>query len=401
MLICIAGKNSIAVNALKFLIEKEIPIHKLCVCITSADNGIHGWQPSLKKYAKDFGITIKTLQELYEITDLIFLSMQFDKIIKPNKFKTKNLYNIHFSSLPAYKGMYPSVWPILNGETEIGVTLHVIDHGIDTGNIIDQIVFPLSLEANSYDLYCKFLNYAFIIFKKNWNNLKAGFLGGFPQPFLNSSYYSKNTIDLNNISTNLNSTAFHVQNQIRAFNFRPHQLPIIEGNNVSHVKVTNERSSKKPGLLISSDNFSMTFSTIDYNIVLFKDKLYEIMQAAKNDDISYIKEVSKYAYNLDEKNNKGWTPLIVASYNESYNVFDYLLNCNCNVNAVNNNGTSVLMYALTTASKTNNMHFINTLLKAGANIEHTDYNGVTVLEYAKQYGNKLVISTLDGFDENK
>ncbi len=401
MLICIAGKNSIAVNALRFLIEKEIPIHNLCVCINATDDGLHGWQPSLKKYAEDFKIPIKTLQELYKIKDLIFLSMEFDKLIKPNKFKSKKLYNIHFSKLPSYKGMYTSVWPILNGETEMGVTLHIIDHGIDTGNIIDQIVFPLSFGENSYDLYCKFLNYAFIIFKQNWNNLKTTDLKGELQAIINSSYYSKDTLDYRNISINLNATAYHLQNQIRAFNFRPYQLPKVKGYTISHVKITNERSSKKPGTLLNSNNISMTFATIDYNIILFKDNLDEIICSAKNDNIVFIKEASKLGYQLDEKNEKGWTPLMVASYNESYKVFNYLLNCNCNVNAINNNGTSVLMYALTSASKTSNLHFINSLLKAGACIKHTDYKGINVIEYAKLYGNKLVISTLDGFYENK
>lgn len=70
--------------------------------------------------------------------DLIFISLEFDKIVNPDLFKDARLYNIHFSLLPSYKGMYTSAIPILNGEEMVGVTFHEIDKGIDTGNIIAQ-----------------------------------------------------------------------------------------------------------------------------------------------------------------------------------------------------------------------------------------------------------------------
>ena len=59
----------------------------------------------------------------------------------PKNFLNARLYNIHFSYLPAYKGMFTSALPIKNGEVDSGVTLHKIESGIDTGDIIDQIKF--------------------------------------------------------------------------------------------------------------------------------------------------------------------------------------------------------------------------------------------------------------------
>ena len=40
--------------------------------------------------------------------------------------------------LPYNRGKNPNVWPIIDG-TPAGVTLHYIDSGIDTGEIIHQI----------------------------------------------------------------------------------------------------------------------------------------------------------------------------------------------------------------------------------------------------------------------
>ncbi len=72
------------------------------------------------------------------MTDLVFLSLQFDKLLSVNKLSTRRLLISLFSMFPKYGRMYTSVWPILNGENVSGVTLHEIDGGIVTGNMIDQ-----------------------------------------------------------------------------------------------------------------------------------------------------------------------------------------------------------------------------------------------------------------------
>ncbi|MCU7960856.1 MAG: hypothetical protein KZQ58_12860 [gamma proteobacterium symbiont of Bathyaustriella thionipta] len=137
MKICIAGKGAIAIHGLCTTVER-FGMQSVVVCPNRSDKGISDWQPSLRRHANEMGVKVVSLSNLYDIEDLIFISLEFDQIIDPGQFRTSQLYNIHFSKLPAYKGMYTSAWPILNGELESGVTLHRIDHGIDTGDIIDQ-----------------------------------------------------------------------------------------------------------------------------------------------------------------------------------------------------------------------------------------------------------------------
>ena len=59
--------------------------------------------------------------------------------------------NLHPSLLPKYRGRAPINWAILNGETELGVTAHFVDEGMDTGNIIEQIRFELFEEQDVGD----------------------------------------------------------------------------------------------------------------------------------------------------------------------------------------------------------------------------------------------------------
>ena len=46
--------------------------------------------------------------------------------------------NLHPSLLPKYRGAAPIQWALINGETETGVTIMLLDEGADTGGIILQ-----------------------------------------------------------------------------------------------------------------------------------------------------------------------------------------------------------------------------------------------------------------------
>lgn len=51
--------------------------------------------------------------------------------------------NLHPSLLPAYRGPAPLFWTFRNGERSTGVTLHVMDEDLDTGDIVAQAPFDL------------------------------------------------------------------------------------------------------------------------------------------------------------------------------------------------------------------------------------------------------------------
>jgi methionyl-tRNA formyltransferase len=52
--------------------------------------------------------------------------------------------NLHPSLLPAYRGPAPLFWQFRAGESQTGVTLHFMDEGADTGDIVAQTA-PLAL----------------------------------------------------------------------------------------------------------------------------------------------------------------------------------------------------------------------------------------------------------------
>ena len=56
----------------------------------------------------------------------------------------KGCLNVHGSLLPKYRGAAPIQWAVINGESETGVTIMVMDAGMDTGDILEQAVMPIS-----------------------------------------------------------------------------------------------------------------------------------------------------------------------------------------------------------------------------------------------------------------
>ncbi len=59
--------------------------------------------------------------------------------------------NMHYALLPKNRGANPIQWAIINGETESGVTMHYMDEGIDTGDIIAQRRVPIYINDTWVD----------------------------------------------------------------------------------------------------------------------------------------------------------------------------------------------------------------------------------------------------------
>jgi len=64
-------------------------------------------------------------------------------------------YNIHPGLLPFYRGPFPTAWALLHEEKEIGLTIHLMDRGFDTGPIAVQKKFAILPEETGHELYTR------------------------------------------------------------------------------------------------------------------------------------------------------------------------------------------------------------------------------------------------------
>lgn len=180
MRVLIAGKNELAVGLYETLMECELELG-LVTCASepfspppaSRDGAPHPDSDAEPEAAEAPRLTLKgalagdgvePLNRSYTHSELlrvvqewapdVVISAGFDKIIKPEVIAAvPHVLNVHFGALPRYRGSFSIPWAILQREPVIGVTLHCVDPGIDSGAIVSQRHVPNDPSQSARDLY--------------------------------------------------------------------------------------------------------------------------------------------------------------------------------------------------------------------------------------------------------
>jgi len=187
---------------LSYLIKQN---HKILLVICNQENGENQWFPSLEDYAKKLGLqtivpksvnTNSFISRLKALEPDIGFSI-FSSFIFKNQFIElfpNGLINLHFAPLPKYRGCMPISWAIINGEKNHGVTIHYIDEGIDTGDIISQVNIPIKNDDTALDLYknCEIEGYN--LFKSTLESIISGTNDRKVQDHDKMTYYKRNQL---------------------------------------------------------------------------------------------------------------------------------------------------------------------------------------------------------------
>ncbi|MEW6745986.1 MAG: formyltransferase [Planctomycetota bacterium] len=89
--------------------------------------------------------------------------------------------NLHGSLLPRYRGRCPVNWQLIHGETESGVTLHVMTGRADAGDIIGQERVSVGPDDTALDLYRKLVPAAERLLEHHLEGLLSGTFPRSPQ----------------------------------------------------------------------------------------------------------------------------------------------------------------------------------------------------------------------------
>jgi len=134
---------------------------------------LYNW---LKNKGENVILYKEKINHLYiEQNDIDFIiSYNYKTIIKPELIKLlpHKIINLHISYLPYNRGASPNIWSFIEN-TPCGVTIHEIDNGIDTGNILvqEEIKYDFKTETlvSSYQKSNEKIQSLFI---ENWDNIK-------------------------------------------------------------------------------------------------------------------------------------------------------------------------------------------------------------------------------------
>jgi len=100
---------------------------------------------------------------------------------------------VHLTLLPEHRGRHPIIWALVEGLTESGVTFFYLDEGMDSGDILWQKSFPISLEDNAASVYEKVMALESEAIREFLPQLEAGNAPRVPQDHSEATYWRKRT----------------------------------------------------------------------------------------------------------------------------------------------------------------------------------------------------------------
>jgi methionyl-tRNA formyltransferase len=103
----------------------------------------------------------------------LVVSHGYRRILRADQIEDGRLINLHISLLPYNRGADPTLWSVLEG-TPAGVTIHYIDPGVDTGDVIAQREVRFDDEDTLKTAYDRLQSELLDLFKQTWPAIAGG-----------------------------------------------------------------------------------------------------------------------------------------------------------------------------------------------------------------------------------
>jgi methionyl-tRNA formyltransferase len=152
------------------------------------------------------------------------LSISLDYVLRPELISLfpGGVLNLHAAYLPYNRGQYPNVWSIVEG-TPAGVTLHYVDAGIDTGDIVAQREVAVEPADTGETLFRKLEQASVELFRESWGEVRSGKAARRPQPRGAGTYHRTRDVErIDRIDLDRAYAARELIDVLRARTFPPH-----------------------------------------------------------------------------------------------------------------------------------------------------------------------------------
>ena len=181
---------------------------------------IYGYRATIDMCRKE-NVTLHTpkafddefLQTVEQAAPDLIICAYYPKIFPPRLLAVPPLgcVNVHPGLLPQYRGTFPTPWCILNGEKAIGMTLHYMDHNIDTGDILAQESHPIGEDETGHELYRRSMKLCGDLLMRNFDKILRNEIKRLPQA-PGGSYYNRIP---RQYRIDWHRPRMHIRNQIR------------------------------------------------------------------------------------------------------------------------------------------------------------------------------------------
>ncbi len=261
MKIVFMGTSSFAVLVLEELLKKEE--NNILGVVTKVDRPAgrgRKLRPSpVKKKAEEEGLTIwqpervnapEFLDILRCVSPEVIIVAAYGQILRRDllSIPPRGAINVHASLLPSFRGPDPIRWALLRGEKETGVTIMLMDEGIDTGPVLAQKKVAIERDDNYQSLVEKLGREGGKLLVETlprWVREEIS-----PRPQEGEVSYAP-VLKKERAKINWEDKAFDIVNQVRAFSPRPGAYTYYNNTRIKILKASlKEEISASPGTVV-------------------------------------------------------------------------------------------------------------------------------------------------------
>lgn len=158
--------------------------------------------------------------------------------------------NVHASLLPCYRGAAPIQRALLAGESKTGVTIMLLDEGMDSGPVLAQRELPISVEDNSGALHEKLARAGAELLVETLEKWRTGLIRPHPQDHSAATYAPP--IKKEELRLNWQLPAGQLVNAVRAFDPWPGAYAFYQEKRLKcyRARLLEWRSEGRPGEIL-------------------------------------------------------------------------------------------------------------------------------------------------------
>jgi methionyl-tRNA formyltransferase len=255
------GTPAFALPSLQLLHSQKYPIIGV---ISQPDRpqgrGLKEVAPPVKILAQELGLPIfqpekvrdaSFLETFYQLKPEMVVVVAFGQILPKEiiDYPPMQCLNIHPSLLPKYRGAAPMNWSIIRGETKTGVTIMLMDEGMDSGDILLQQETDIGTAETYGELHDHLAQLGATMLIKTIEQVVAGTAERQPQDASGVTFAPRLKKETEKI--NWKDNFFNIVNLIRGLSPSPAAYTHLEGQvlKIFSAEANQNKVSETPGII--------------------------------------------------------------------------------------------------------------------------------------------------------
>jgi methionyl-tRNA formyltransferase len=162
--------------------------------------------------------------------------------------------NVHASLLPKYRGAAPIAWAVVDGEAETGITLMLLDEGMDTGDMLARVTTAIGPNETQGELSQRL---SILGAEEVRERLPLFVLGKLPRtPQTHADATMARMLEKSDGALDFEATAKRIHDRVRGMNPRPGAFSRLAGKTIK-IHATHPIEGKSaplpPGTVVIAD----------------------------------------------------------------------------------------------------------------------------------------------------